>query len=108
MRSFIEIYRNPIPGCNPCPDQYFCDSYVRCIIQTDTEDVYPTGGCSMGFANDTNAVVDERMRVFGVTGLRVIDSSVMPVGTEQSQGPTIMIAEYGADMIKKDNHYMNQ
>ena len=52
---------------------------------------------------DTTAVVDSRLRVNGVDGLRVIDASVMPtVTTGNTNAPTIMIGEKGAAMIKED------
>ena len=57
----------------------------------------------MGLASDPMAVVDERLRVFGVSGLRVADASVMPTITSgNTNSPTIMIAEKGAEMILAD------
>ena len=106
MRQFIEIYKNPIPGCNPCPNDYFCESYIRCYLQTFTSETYPMGGCRMGVVTDPDAVVDNKLRVFGVSGLRVIDSSVIPVSTDQSTMITVMIAEYASDLIKHD--YLDQ
>jgi choline dehydrogenase len=53
---------------------------------------------------DPMAVVDSRLRVHGIQGLRVIDASVMPdVTTGNTNAPTIMIAEKGAAMIREDN-----
>jgi choline dehydrogenase len=52
---------------------------------------------------DPMAVVDSRLRVRGMTGLRVIDASVMPlVTTGNTNAPTIMIADKGAAMIRED------
>jgi choline dehydrogenase len=57
----------------------------------------------MGTADDPGAVVDARLRVFGVTGLRVVDASIMPTITSgNTNSPTLMIAERASEMIRAD------
>jgi choline dehydrogenase len=72
------------------------DEDVMAFIEHAAQTVYhPTSTCAMG------AVVDSELRVQGVTGLRVIDASVMPTITRgNTNAPTIMIAEKGADLIR--------
>jgi choline dehydrogenase len=65
---------------------------------------HPVGTAKMGLSSDPLAVVDERLRVIGAYGLRVIDASVMPTITSgNTNTPTIMIAEKGAEMVLEDH-----
>jgi choline dehydrogenase len=64
---------------------------------------HPVGTAKMGTANDPSAVVDERLRFYGIAGLRVADASVMPTITSgNTNTPTAMIADKGAGMILED------
>jgi choline dehydrogenase len=64
---------------------------------------HPVGTCKMG--HDPLAVVDDRLRVHGIAGLRVIDASVMPrITSGNTNAPTVMIAEKGAEFVRADAH----
>lgn len=76
------------------------DEQIRAVLRARVDTVYhPAGTCRMG--TDALAVVDPRLRVHGVQGLRVIDASVMPtlIGGN-TNAPTLMIAEKAVDLIR--------
>lgn len=79
------------------------DAEIAEFVREKAESIYhPVGTCKMG--HDDMAVVDDRLRVHGLAGLRVIDASIMPtlVGGN-TNAPTTAIAEKGAAMILEDN-----
>ncbi|XP_076665164.1 glucose dehydrogenase [FAD, quinone] [Andrena cerasifolii] len=91
-----------MPGCHRYPfDTY---EYWECAIRHFTFTIYhPTGTCKMGPKTDPTAVVDHRLRVYGVKGVRVADASIMPVIVSGNpNAPTIMIGEKASDIIKED------
>lgn len=75
------------------------------VVENTITDWHPVGTCSMGGAGGIkDGVVDERLRVYGVEGLRVIDASVMPLQISAHLQATIYaIAEKGSAMILEDN-----
>ena len=87
------------PGANLQSD----DELMRAAGEIGTTIFHPVGTAKMGLAQDPFAVVDERLRVHGLGGLRVADASVMPRITSGNTGsPTMMIAEKAAEMILAD------
>jgi choline dehydrogenase len=75
-------------------------SLIKAAGDIGTTIFHPIGTAKMGLPSDPLAVVDERLRVMGLDGLRVIDASVMPTITSgNTNSPTIMIAEKGAAMV---------
>lgn len=102
MRSIAETRAFARFGCTevqPGPavqSDETLDEFLRARLETL---YHPVGTCKMG--RDENAVVDAKLRVHGVAGLRVVDASVMPViPSGNTNAPVIMIAEKAAEMIR--------
>jgi len=84
------------PGAHITSDEAI-DDFIREKCESG---YHPCGTCKIGRSDDPMAVVDHELRVIGVEGLRVVDSSVMPsITTGNLNAPTIMIGEKGADHI---------
>jgi choline dehydrogenase len=88
-----------LPGVQHNTDE----ELARAAGDVGTTIFHPVGTCGMGVEGDPNAVVDSRLRLIGIEGVRVIDASVMPAITSgNTNSPTIMIAERGAQLLRED------
>ena len=95
-----QISEEYAPGPNVGLDDY--DAILNWARDTSVTIYHPTGTCKMG--QDYMAVVDARLRVHGVKGLRIADASIMPqITSGNTNAPTIMIGEKAADMILEDS-----
>jgi choline dehydrogenase len=93
------VVREHLPGPEAASDEALM-AYARAYATTV---FHPCGTCKMG--SDPKAVVDSRLRVHGLAGLRVADASIMPTMTSgNTNAPTIMIGEKASDMIRQDAH----
>ncbi|MDP3750000.1 MAG: choline dehydrogenase [Phenylobacterium sp.] len=94
LRSISRVEMNPGSDIRSEAD---LKAWIR---RTASSQYHPVGTCSMGSRDDGRAVVDERLKVFGLEGLRVADASIMPtlVGGN-TNAPSIMIGEKAADLV---------
>ncbi|MFM5917346.1 MAG: choline dehydrogenase [Novosphingobium sp.] len=106
VRLTREIFQQPAfapfrgreiqPGAD-CTSDEAIDAFIAQNVESA---LHPSCTCKMGAADDPLAVVDPELKVIGVQGLRVIDSSVMPsITTGNLNAPTIMIGEKGSDLV---------
>jgi choline dehydrogenase len=91
------VVAETLPGTAVISDEQLADD----VRKRGVSNLHPVGSCSMG--HGPNAVVDPRLRVHGIAGLRVVDASIMPsIIAGNTNAPTIMIAEKASDMILQD------
>ncbi|WP_336695472.1 choline dehydrogenase [Delftia acidovorans] len=97
MRPFVKREVKPGPHAHSDAELLeFCRNHGATIF-------HPSGTCRMGA--DALAVVDARLRVHGMAGLRVVDCSVMPtLVSGNTNAPVVMMAEKAADMVREDRH----
>lgn len=96
----MTLNHTPLPACSKF--QFLSNDYWNCAIRQDTgPENHQAGSCKMGPASDPMAVVDNQLRVHGIKGLRVADTSIMPqVVSSNTAAPAIMIGERAAAFIK--------
>ena len=78
--------------------------FLTCLVANYSTTIYhPSGTVMMGPPGSPGSVVDSRLRVIGLKGLRVVDASIMPIITSGNlNAPTIMIGERASDFIRRD------
>nr|XP_033205998.1 glucose dehydrogenase [FAD, quinone]-like isoform X2 [Bombus vancouverensis nearcticus] len=98
----MTLSNQPLSACSQYP--FLSNDYWRCAVRQETgPENHQAGSCKMGPASDPMAVVDPLLRVHGIKGLRVADTSIMPQVTSSNTGaPAIMIGERAAAFIKMD------
>lgn len=102
----MTLDKTPVKNCEQL--EFGSDSYWECAVKYNTNpENHQAGSCKMGPDTDPLAVVDNELRVKGVQGVRVADTSIMPnVISGNTHAPAVMIGERAADFIKKC--YKNQ
>lgn len=97
-----QVLRVPLPACDV--HEFQSDPYWRCYIrQLTSPNHHPCCTNKMSTEADHDAVVDNRLRVYGIQNLRVVDASVMPrIVSVNINAAVVMIAEKGAHMIQTD------
>lgn len=100
-RAGITLDMPPIAGCR-VGVKAGSDEYWECAGRLSPQTWgHLIGSCRMG-PNPSDSVVDTKLRVHGIKGLRIVDASVMPdLPSGNTNGPSIMVGERGADFIKR-------
>ncbi|XP_034490243.1 glucose dehydrogenase [FAD, quinone] isoform X2 [Drosophila innubila] len=102
QRCGMQLWLPPLPECDVLPPD--SDDYWLCHIRYMFIGAWhAVGTCRMAAPTHPRGVVDERLRVRGIQGLRVVDASVMPeITAGHTNAPSMMIGEQGARMIRED------
>lgn len=97
-----QLVQTPLPGC--LNHKFNTDDYWDCALNNLATTLHhQVATCKMGPSNDKEAVVDSRLRVYGVKNLRVADTSVIPMPiSAHTNVPAYMVGEKAADLIKED------
>lgn len=100
--SGASVVKVPVEACIGFPWGTY--DYFACLLTAYTATIFhPVGTCKMGPKWDHEAVVDPRLKVYGIKKLRVIDASIMPnIVRGNTNVPTLMIAEKTSDLIKEE------
>ncbi|XP_075221752.1 glucose dehydrogenase [FAD, quinone]-like [Lycorma delicatula] len=95
------LHRTPIPQC--AEFGFGSDDYWGCSVRHITTQLHhQCGTCKMGPERDSGAVVNPRLQVYGIKGLRVIDTSIIPtIPASHTMAAAYMIGEKGSDLIKE-------
>lgn len=98
------IYNVPIPACKHF--KFGTDNYWRCSIKALPITLHhQVATCKMGPVNDKESVVNNKLQVYGIKRLRVVDAGIIPSPpTAHTNAPVYMIAEKASDIIKKYYH----
>ncbi|KAF2903276.1 hypothetical protein ILUMI_02912 [Ignelater luminosus] len=94
--------KTPIPGCE---NQIFdSDEYWECALRYISATLHhQVSTCKMGPSDDPEAVVDNKLRVYGIRNLRVADTSIIPLTlSAHTNVPTYMVGEKASDLIKEE------
>jgi choline dehydrogenase-like flavoprotein len=112
-KNYASSLPSLVSGCEDMYSEVNDDLYPSMIVPSNdyllcqathmtVAGLHMVGTCKMGVISDSMAVVDNMLRVYGVSGLRVIDASIMPVITDaNTNAATIMIAERGSAFVKQ-------
>lgn len=96
------MVRTPFPGCKHVP--FDTDQYWECALQYVTTTLHhQVATCKMGPSNDPEAVVNNKLKVYGIKNLRVADTSIIPIPlSAHTNVPAFMVGEKASDLIKED------